>query len=106
VFYVLFFIVFITLQQYIMLNLYILVLMQNFNENYINLDNPIQNFADLTEKFKITWALYCDETQIYFIKKNQLVELLIYLEKPLGIGFIPENQDPDTLPQLKLEKKT
>ena len=38
---VLFHIIFVLLQQFIMLNLFILVLMQNFEENYINIDNPI-----------------------------------------------------------------
>mgnify|MGYP006087555809 CR=1 FL=1 len=42
-----------------MLNLFILVLMQNFEENYISADNPIQNFTDLTDKFKEKWILYC-----------------------------------------------
>lgn len=55
----LFFILFVLLQQYIMLNLFILVLMQNFEENYINVDNPISNFADMTEKFKEKWIVFC-----------------------------------------------
>jgi hypothetical protein len=41
-----------------MLNLFILVLMQNFEENYINTDNPIQNFEDMTEQFKEEWIKY------------------------------------------------
>lgn len=42
-----------------MLNLFILVLMQNFEENYINEDNPINNFNDNSEKFKKMWVNYC-----------------------------------------------
>ena len=38
---IVFFIFYILIVQYIMLNLFILVLMQNFEENYISADNPI-----------------------------------------------------------------
>lgn len=31
-----------------MLNLFIIVIMQNFEDNYINTDNPIQNFTNMT----------------------------------------------------------
>ena len=52
---------FIIFQQYIMLNLYIIVMMQNFEDNYINTDNPIQNFEIMTEHFKNEWIKYCSE---------------------------------------------
>jgi hypothetical protein len=55
------FVVFIIFQQYIMLNLYIIVMMQNFEDNYINTDNPIQNFEIMTEHFKNEWIKYCSE---------------------------------------------
>ena len=41
---VIFFITFIIIAQYIMLNLFILILMQNFEQFYINADNPLSNF--------------------------------------------------------------
>ena len=89
-----------------MLNLFILVLMQNFEENYINLDNPIQNFSDMTEKFKELWAKFCSDTQINYIKNSQLIEFLITLDSPLGLGFKPEKEDPTILQQIRVEKKT
>ena len=55
------------MQQYIMLNLFILVLMQNFEENYINTDNPIQNFSNNAEDFKVEWMNFCNKNQILYI---------------------------------------
>ncbi len=101
----LFFIIFVLLQQYIMLNLFILVLMQNFEENYINIDNPIQNFSNMTEKFKEKWIDFCQDQQINYIKNNNLIDFLITTDKPLGFGFDPLKQDREIAEQLRLEKK-
>ncbi len=35
-----------------MLNLFILILMSTFEENYINNDNPIETYSNYIEKFK------------------------------------------------------
>ena len=62
-----YYVIFVLLQQYIMLNLFILVLMQNFEENYINTDNPIQNFSNNAEDFKTEWMNFCNKNQILYI---------------------------------------
>ena len=103
---VLFFVVFIILQQFIMLNLFIFVLMKSFEENYINLDNPIQNFSDLTEQFKEKWSQYCSKQHIFYIHKTDMIEFMIFMDKPLGLGFKPHKENAAIIEQLKLEKKT
>lgn len=64
---IVYYIIFVLMQQYIMLNLFILVLMQNFEENYINTDNPIQNFSNNAEDFKVEWMNFCNKNQILYI---------------------------------------
>ena len=39
--------------------------MDTFEKNYINQDNPIQNYTDMTEKFKEKWMEYCQKDSIY-----------------------------------------
>ena len=39
--------------------------MQTFEENYINNDNPIENYLDMSEKFKQTWISYCNIDKFY-----------------------------------------
>ena len=58
---VLFFVIFTIIVQYVMLNLFILVIMQSFEENYINQNNPIQAFSETAEKFKEKWIDLCNE---------------------------------------------
>ncbi len=53
-----------------MLNLFILVLMENLETNYINSDNVITQFGDLTDLFKEKWIEYSDENNIYFLKEE------------------------------------
>ena len=57
---VLFFIIFILVCQYIMLNLFILILMQSFEQYYINEDNPLRNFQAHSDLFKQRWMRACD----------------------------------------------
>ena len=53
-----------------MLNLFILVLMQNFEDNYINEDNPISAFQEISEIFKEQWITYCQSNQMYYIHEE------------------------------------
>ena len=41
---VIYFLFFIVLVQFVMLNLFVLVILQQFEENFINEDNPLSNF--------------------------------------------------------------
>jgi hypothetical protein len=39
-----------------------MVLMDNFEKNYINSENPITNFEDMSESFKEEWIKYTNES--------------------------------------------
>ena len=45
------FFLFILIVQYIILNVFLLILMQTFEENYINNNNVLQNFQEMMAKF-------------------------------------------------------
>ena len=51
-----------------MLNVFIIVLMDNFEANYINEENPLSDYLEQAEKFKQGWAKYCLYEDINLIK--------------------------------------
>ena len=88
-----------------MLNLFILVLMQNFEENYINVDNPIQAFENNSMYFKDHWVQFCQSGNIMFIKHNFLIDFYVQLDKPIGLGFNANELNPDIVEQIRIDKK-
>lgn len=40
-----------------MINLFVLIIINQFEENYIDPDNPLQNFRESEDSFKTVWAL-------------------------------------------------
>jgi len=55
-----------------MLNLFILILMSTFEDNYINQDNPIEAYSSFIEKFKEQWIINCDKKLFYFMNHMYL----------------------------------
>lgn len=53
-----YFLFFITSVQFVMMNLFILVLVQQFEENYSNPDNLIETFSHHLTTFQTIWANY------------------------------------------------
>ena len=56
-----YFILFILICKYIMLNLFILVILQQFDKYYLPADNIISKFKVDLQKFKDTWKLFTQE---------------------------------------------
>ena len=54
----LFFIVFVMICSYVMLNLFVLIILQQFEMYYLPDDNILQTFGDDLEKFKLVWLKY------------------------------------------------
>jgi hypothetical protein len=60
-----------------MLNLFILVTLQQFDEFNNKSENPIEKFQELSDKFKKSWNYFSDkEDQGYKIKKSKVSEFL------------------------------
>lgn len=75
-----FFLVFIFLSSTVMLNVFQLVVMQQFEEYYFNEDNAINSFDDISETFRKTWNLFTVKSRGTKIRAARLVEFFNYLE--------------------------
>ena len=53
--YQLFFILYVVLIQYIMVNLFVLVILREFNEHFYNTDNPLNQYSEDLNMFKEDW---------------------------------------------------
>ena len=53
-----------------MLNMFTLVVTQQFQEFYITTDNPISSFADMSEIFRKYWNYYTYKTKGKKIKES------------------------------------
>ena len=68
-----YFLIYIFLSSYVMLNMFQLVVMQQFEEYYINEDNALNSFDTSKEPFKITWNLFTIKEEGQKIKSSKLV---------------------------------
>ena len=81
----------------IMLNLFILVIIQQFTKFYINLDNPLSRFEEDFEDFKNAWKTQTDRYQCTKMKPKQVP---FFFKKLPGrmrtrIGFGDNAKDED-----------
>ena len=80
----LFFIVFYILTSYLLINLFILVLIRQFENYYLNPENPVHSFNDYLEKFRNIWSLFTVKEEGTKIKQKQIVNFFKSLKPPLG----------------------
>lgn len=82
----LFFIIFYIITTNLLINLFVLVLIRNFENYCLNPDNPIHSFTQYLEKFRNTWSLFTVKEYGIRIKESNLVNFFIALKPPLGIS--------------------
>lgn len=87
-----------------MLSLFILILMQQFEQNYINDDNIMTKFNEMSEIFKNLWITYADSNNILYMKKHVLLDFFQELDKPLGLGA-KDFEENDDLHQCQVTKQ-
>jgi uncharacterized membrane protein len=75
-----FFIFFIFLTTIVMINVFQLVVMQQFDEFYFNSDNAVNSFDEMAENFRTTWNLFTIKTQGMKIKESRMTEFFYFLE--------------------------
>eukprot|EP00828_Plagiopyla_frontata_P036845 TRINITY_DN48533_c0_g1_i1.p1 TRINITY_DN48533_c0_g1~~TRINITY_DN48533_c0_g1_i1.p1 ORF type:complete len:152 (+),score=6.89 TRINITY_DN48533_c0_g1_i1:168-623(+) len=73
--------------QFIMLNLFILIMITQFHKNYIDPNNPLKNFKDDYETFTSKWSELTYNNQCIYITQNKVVSFFLDLPKPFGFGF-------------------
>lgn len=98
-------IAFITAAQFIMLNLFVLVVLEQFETYYINPNNPMKNFKDDVEIFKEAWKPYSIKYQGLKIKETALLPFFASFKEPLGISSALLSSYLMTVPKALLRKK-
>ena len=68
-----------------MLNLFILVIIQQFDQYYLSEDNILAKFEGDLMVFKHSWTEFTKKNKCIKIKDNKLVSFFKHLEKPLGM---------------------
>jgi len=84
----LYFISFYILTGYILTNLFILVLLQQFENYSSNPNNPLHTFKDYIAKFRKIWGNYINFKEPMKIHQRHLVNFLLALKPPLGIFYL------------------
>ena len=66
-----------------MLNLFVLIILQKFEECYISKINPV-SYMKNERSFKIAWSQYCEKKGSNRIKITKIIEFFKHLGPPLG----------------------
>ncbi|EAR94798.2 cation channel family protein (macronuclear) [Tetrahymena thermophila SB210] len=82
-----FFVVFIIIQQYIMMSLFILIIIEQFENNYINPDNPINDFQYSEEDFKKQWVQFTRNSYGIKIHERFITDFYFSILRPLGFDY-------------------
>lgn len=75
---------FILVAQFIMLNLFILVVLEEFETYYVNPINPINTFKEDVERFKSAWKTFSLRYEGLKIRENTLIPFFSSFKEPLG----------------------
>lgn len=80
----LYFISFIMIITFVLLNLFILIILQQFDKYYLPDDNVLQQFKEDLEIFKTNWATFAKDFNGIKIKDHWLVDFFYSMAPPLG----------------------
>lgn len=68
------------------MELFVLIVLDQFQSNYIKENNPLGIFALFEEDFRNNWIELTTKYKSEKIETKKLLELLLSLRKPLGLG--------------------
>lgn len=86
-----YFIMFIMIVSYVMLNLFILVILQQFELYYLSDDNSLSKFRDDLECFKLAWVIFAKEYD--GIKMREMDLMKFFRELKGNLGFKGQESD-------------
>ena len=81
-----FFIGFVVIMQYIMINLFILIILQQFDLYYLPNDNVLDRFAKDVKDFKATWKFYAKDFDGMKIRGLDIQKFFKDLKGDLGMS--------------------
>lgn len=90
-----FFLLFIVITVFIMYNLFILVIISNFEQCYINPENPLKKFKSIALIFKNRWNEHTAKSEGLTLQENCLVDFLLKLPEPMGYDYDKEMEQLD-----------
>ena len=70
----------------VMMNLFVLIILNDFEEYNLKDDNPVELFKENLESFRDIWAEYTKEYRGQKIREKNLVAFFMELPRPLGFG--------------------
>lgn len=92
-----YFLFYILLASYVMLNMFTLVVANQFEEFYFNPNNPITCFQDMAEIFRKSWKFFTYRYNGNKIREKALIEFFSCLSTPLGYRYVEEDEDDDEI---------
>ena len=91
----LYFISFIFLTYFVMLNMFASVVIEQFENFYFNPDNPVTSFREIADEFRKTWSYFTIEQRGLKIKSSDLFNFFICLKSPLGF-YVPSSDQENS----------
>jgi hypothetical protein len=88
----LFYLIFVIIQQYIMINLFILIILQQFDLYYLPDDNVLDRFKRDVTYFKIGWKKYAADFDGMKVRGNDVQKFLLELKGDLGMSEFKDDR--------------
>ena len=82
----LFFVAFIIIVRLIMFNIFVLIVLQQYEENYISTDNPLQHYNKDINTFKEKWVHNTFKQHGLRLNQTDIIRFFLNLPPPLGFG--------------------
>jgi hypothetical protein len=87
-----FFIMFVLIQQYIMVDLFVLIILQQFDLYYLPTDNVLDRFKTDVNNFKLTWKVFAADFDGFKIRGNDVQKFFKELKGDLGMSHIKDKK--------------
>lgn len=87
-----YFVAFIFFSSFVMINMFVLIIIQQFENFYFNPENPLNRFEDIANEFRTTWVSFTDSESGKRIRQDRLFELFANLSYPMGYSMVPFDQ--------------
>jgi len=81
-----YYICFVMVITHVMLNLFILVIIQQFEKYYVAEDNPIKTFTKNFDQFHQTWVTYTQRFKCLKLQERHCVDFFLDLPAPMGFA--------------------
>ena len=99
-----FFFTFVMVQQYVMLNLFVLIILQQFELYYLPQQNILSMFREDLQQFKIIWLQFSREYGGIRVKSKDLLDFFKKLGGNLAFGNASDNEIIRYLVKMNIER--